>query len=82
MLNATGDCCSSGLFDLRDGSCCKGKNVRLDRNGRCCDKKLDLCGVCGGKGVIDAQGLCCEVKMLLYISRQYLFYLSTIWAQS
>lgn len=48
------------------GSCCPvnstaGANVTLDRAGNCCSRGLDVCGVCGGDGmVVDFTGNCCN----------------------
>ncbi|GMH36599.1 hypothetical protein BSKO_04472 [Bryopsis sp. KO-2023] len=61
VLNADGECCQSGVFDLEDGTCCGGSSARLDKDGRCCDGQVDFCGVCEGKGVVDVQGKCCEL---------------------
>lgn len=63
QLNATGDCCQSGVFDAR-GRCCgedssQTSSWKLDRQGQCCDQELNGCGECGGIGFLDAVGICC-----------------------
>ena len=64
LLDTRGECCQSGIFDLKDHKCCDGENdeVQLDGNGECCRGSLDMCGQCNGSSVLDALGRCCQVR--------------------
>jgi hypothetical protein len=59
------NCCPSGVLDST-GACCEmgADNVRplVDKDGQCCSRWLDACGVCGGQGAgYDSRGVCCKV---------------------
>lgn len=73
QLGPTGECCTSGVFETRNYTCCEGNpdEVQLDRDGSCCARELDLCGVCGGLGVVDVIGRCCGV-IYLFLTILYL----------
>lgn len=63
LLDANGDCCVSGVFDLT-GQCCPEYEgmAEVDIDGRCCAGSLDACGRCHGKPhYLDATMQCCEV---------------------
>eukprot|EP00210_Caulerpa_lentillifera_P003713 g3546.t1 len=54
------ECCESGLYDSFFNCCSIGSS--LDRNGDCCEGKVDICGQCNGSAVfVDALGKCCQV---------------------
>lgn len=60
IIDANLQCCDSGLVNVR-GECCP-QGSRVDADGECCDKTIDVCGQCGGNGLfIDMQGTCCTV---------------------
>ncbi|GIL71818.1 hypothetical protein Vretifemale_2289, partial [Volvox reticuliferus] len=69
IVNREGGCCPTGLLTT-DGTCCTaalGISPSLDGAGRCCNSSVDVCGVCGGSGVVvDVQGTCCRTALDQY----------------
>jgi len=89
QLGRTGECCASGVFETRNYTCCEGEpeRVQLDRDGSCCAQELDLCGVCGGRGVIDVIGRCCEVlhfflTILYPLSFNFVYRIMQFWIRT